>query len=203
MRKIFDESSLVQGSDAWISWREKGIGSSEIATIMGLNPYRTREDLLLEKTGQKPREDLSNKYVVKRGTALEPIARNLFNETTNSNFTPVIFQSEEHPFMKYSSDGFDETKDQVIEIKCMGAKNHNKVLIDKTPIDYYVPQIQWALMISGCKSCHFISYNPEFEENLISINVLPNHAFFVQMKEAALKFWDEVQEYLNVLKDNT
>ncbi len=36
--KIID---LEQGTPEWLEWRKNGIGSSDIATIMGANPYQT------------------------------------------------------------------------------------------------------------------------------------------------------------------
>ena len=43
----------------WLEERKKGIGGSDAATILGLNPYKTSIDLWEEKTGRKDAEDIS------------------------------------------------------------------------------------------------------------------------------------------------
>lgn len=188
---------MEQGSPEWIKWRGKGIGSSEVATILNVNPYENIEDLWRLKLGLIPPKDLSKNFAVIRGTALEPVARNLININTESRFEPATFEHQEYPFMRYSSDGFDRDKNEVIEIKCMSSKNHLKVCTEKRVIEYYMPQCMWALMITGASVCHFVSYNPEFEENLAFVQVKPDEQYFSMMKEKALAFWECVQNRIN------
>ena len=38
--------------DAWLQERSKGIGGSDVATVLGLNPYKTPLSLWEEKTGK-------------------------------------------------------------------------------------------------------------------------------------------------------
>lgn len=62
----------------WLEERKKGIGGSDAATIMGLNPYKTNVELWKEKTGKKEAEDISDKPYVKYGTLAEEYLRELF-----------------------------------------------------------------------------------------------------------------------------
>ncbi len=39
--------------EEWLEERKNGIGGSDAATILGLNPYKTNIDLWEEKTGRK------------------------------------------------------------------------------------------------------------------------------------------------------
>ena len=188
---------MEQGSKSWLEWRNKGIGSSDIATILGVNPYNSVEDLWLEKTGQKPPPDLSNNFAVKRGTALEPIARNLINDRLSMHYDPATFEHPEYKFMRYSSDGYERDANEIIEIKCMGPKNHNKVLTEKRVIDYYMPQCMWGLMITGAYLCVFVSYNPEFENNLAMVEVHPDESYFKMIKEKSIWFWECVEQMKN------
>ena len=43
--------------EQWLENRKGGIGSSEVATIVGLNPYETPYQLWLRKTGQIPAKE--------------------------------------------------------------------------------------------------------------------------------------------------
>lgn len=185
---------MEQGSKEWLIWRNKGIGSSDIATILGVNPYKSIKKLWREKTGIDIPEDISKKMPVIRGNRLEPIARELFNRNENSQFIPALFEDKEHPFMRYSSDGADFDKQEIIEIKCMGEKNHNKVITTNQVLDYYIPQCQWGMMISEAKICHFIAYNPDFPNPIHSIKVYPNIVMFKLMREKALWFQKCVEE---------
>ena len=49
-------SKIIRPADreAWLKEREKGIGSSEATTLMGVNPYEDRYRLIMRKTGQMP-----------------------------------------------------------------------------------------------------------------------------------------------------
>jgi len=54
--------------EEWLEERKNGIGGSDAATILGLNPYKTNIDLWEEKTGRKEAIDISDKPYVKYGT---------------------------------------------------------------------------------------------------------------------------------------
>lgn len=192
-----NQINLEQGSDQWKLWRKKGIGSSDIGTVMGKNQYQTVKTLWLEKTGQKDPEDLSDNFFVKRGQQLEPIAREIFNERTNSIFTPATFVHEEFPYMKFSADGIDFDKNEIIEIKCMMSKNHEKAIKDNAPSESYYLQMQWGLMITGAKVCHFVAYNPEYPEPIFTKIIEPDKSIFSDMQKAAHWFWKCVEEKLD------
>jgi putative phage-type endonuclease len=185
---------MEQNTNDWLQWRSKGIGSSDIGTILGVNTYQNVHDLWLVKTNQKPAEDLSNNFFVKRGSALEPLARDIFNEQTDSNFIPATFVHKEIPFMKFSADGVDFDKNEIIEIKCMMRKNHEKTIKENKPSESYYFQMQWSLMITEYKVCHFIAYNPEMPDPIFTMPIYPDESAFVEMKNYAHWFWHCVTE---------
>lgn len=192
---------MIERED-WLLWRSKGIGSSDIAAIMGENPYRSKLEVFLEKTNQiKPMglirgsKDLSKNLAVQRGIALEPIARNKVNEVLNSSFVPINFNHKTIEFMKYSSDGYDAEINKLIEIKCMSKNNHQRVIESNNVLSYYYPQIQWALMVSEAESIYFVSYCQQAQQSLVMIEYFPNLDYFQVMKDFAISFWDDVLEY--------
>jgi hypothetical protein len=67
--KIVD---LEQGSRKWLDWRYEGIGASDAPAIMGENPWKSRQRLLLEK---RSRRDAAKNSRMNKGTTLEPEAR--------------------------------------------------------------------------------------------------------------------------------
>lgn len=64
--------------EEWLEERKKGIGGSDAAVILGLNPYKNNIRLWEEKTGKVQAEDISDKPYVKYGTQAEDLLRELF-----------------------------------------------------------------------------------------------------------------------------
>ena len=68
--------------EKWLEERKKGIGGSDAAAILGLNPYKDNIKLWEEKTGRRQAEDISEKEYVKYGTNAEDLLRELFKQFT-------------------------------------------------------------------------------------------------------------------------
>ena len=68
----------INNSDDWHKERFKGLGGSDVASIIGMNPFKTNVDLWREKTGRIKPEDISEKPQVKYGKLAEEHLRKLF-----------------------------------------------------------------------------------------------------------------------------
>lgn len=79
-RKVIQmiEMTILKDREAWLKNRTRGLGGSDISSVVGLNPYKSNVDLWLEKTGQTTPEDISEKPYVKYGTQAEQHLRELF-----------------------------------------------------------------------------------------------------------------------------
>lgn len=91
--------------------RDKYIGGSDIPAIMGISPFKTRWELLLEKSGLKPSEFEGNRYT-EYGNIIEPQIRDYINVKYNTDFEPNRVIDGD---IRYHSDGFNDTC--VLEIK--------------------------------------------------------------------------------------
>ena len=58
MAKMIMTVAEMADRDAWLKMRTQGIGGSDAGTIVGLNPWKSKYELWLEKTGQVVPEDL-------------------------------------------------------------------------------------------------------------------------------------------------
>lgn len=93
----------------WLEERKKGIGGSDAATILGLNPYKTNIQLWKEKTRRKDAEDISDKQYVKYGHQAEEYLRDLFKldfpkyEVSHKEYS--IIKHPRYPFLFASLDG--------------------------------------------------------------------------------------------------
>ena len=77
--KVLLENIHLQ-RDEWLKLRKNYIGSSEIGTICGLNPYSSPLQLWRYKTGRdSPREDNDFLWL---GRRMEPVIGELFEKRT-------------------------------------------------------------------------------------------------------------------------
>lgn len=96
--------------------REKFIGGSDIPAIMGISPFKSRWELLLEKAGLKERDFDGNRYT-EYGHIIEPKIRAYINEVNAMAFEPnQVIDGD----LRFHTDGVwgDDQKDKwVLEIK--------------------------------------------------------------------------------------
>lgn len=94
--------------EEWLKHRTR-IGGSDAAAILGLNPWKSNVQLWMEKTGQTPVPDISDKDVVKYGVAAEPLLRSLFAidfpEYEIEYFGDNMILNDDFPFAAASLDG--------------------------------------------------------------------------------------------------
>lgn len=146
---------ILPNHEEWLKERSNTIGGSDASAVVAMNPYKTNEELWLEKTGQVIPEDISDKSYVKYGTEAEPLLRELFKldfpqyqvfyEENN------LFRNEKYPWGHYSADGWltdEQGRLGILEIKTteilqsMQKEKWNK----RMPDNYYV-QCLHGLMI--------------------------------------------------------
>jgi putative phage-type endonuclease len=87
------------------------IGGSDIPVIMGISPFNTRYNLLLEKAGLKENDFSGNKYT-EYGKVLEPLIRSYINEMYQTSFIPNQTIKGD---LRANTDGFND--ERVLEIK--------------------------------------------------------------------------------------
>lgn len=140
-------------SAQWRSARKDGVGGSDAAAVLGLNPYATPYTVWLEKTGRMVPEDISEKESVYWGTVLEDVIAREFQKrhpemkVKRSN---AMLWSTEHPFMFASVDRIitDESgRRGILEIKTAGERRKGD-WEDGVP-NYYLPQVTHYLAVTG------------------------------------------------------
>lgn len=157
----YSVSKVEQGSSAWLELRQTKITATDTATIMGLNPFKTRQELWLQKLGLKDPEPLNDKML--EGQILEEKARIYINEYLETDFKPVVLLSNSHAFMMASLDGMD-SKGKILEIKC-GAKSYKQILEGYIP-EYYIAQMQKQMYVADASYCRYLCYrsNTQWKE---------------------------------------
>lgn len=152
MKQILDKTNMTE--EDWQEYRQsqKGIGGSDVATILGLNPYKSAFTLWLEKTGQVETKKLENENI-EWGNTLEPVIRAKFARETGFEVkeNPYVLQHDTYDFMIANIDGevFDPEKGEwgVLEIKTAGERMKGE-WVDGPPNHYHL-QIQHYLAVMG------------------------------------------------------
>ena len=157
MKKIIDKRKMTP--DDWQQYRaqQKGIGGSEAATVLGIQPSYAKPPFILwlEKTGQKDIEPVDNDYI-KWGNIMEPVIRKQFALETGlkvyqNNF---VLQHEEYDFMYANLDGevIDPNREGrgVLEIKTTSEWNRKEWEGDHVP-NHYMCQLQHYMAVTGYK----------------------------------------------------
>lgn len=83
------KSTLDMTRTEWLMDRQKGIGGSDVATILGLNKWKAPYQLWLEKTGQIEIEE-SDSEPAYWGNVLEEVVAKEFTERTGKKFEDGI-----------------------------------------------------------------------------------------------------------------
>lgn len=139
----------------WLEVRRRGIGSSDAAAAVGLNPYKSQLELWLEKTGRgqslptpDPQEEDGPTYW---GTLLEPIVAAHYTRRTGRRVRRInaVLQHPSQPWMLANIDreilGDDDV--QILECKTAGL-NGARLWADGVP-EYVQLQVLHQLAVTG------------------------------------------------------
>lgn len=91
----------------WLKHRESGIGSSEVATIVGLNPWETKYQLWRRKKGLDPAKE--ENFAMKAGHYLEDAVAQFWHDETGQDIIKSsagdwLIVDDERPYMRVSPD---------------------------------------------------------------------------------------------------
>jgi putative phage-type endonuclease len=180
-----DEATLTKAPE-WHTRRSRGIGGSEVASILGLSPYRTAHVLWLEKSGRVQPEDISGLPHVLRGVLGEETCRMMIEQERLRAYRPKTWQGDK-PHYLCSDDGFNPDEEEILEIKAMGKDNHEAASRGIVP-PHYLCQCIWNLFVSKAKRCWFVSFRPE-DGSKHEIEVLPDPVEAERIAAAVDHFW--------------
>lgn len=197
MAKLIMTVEQMQDQAAWLAMRNKGLGGSDIATVMGLNKYKSPLRLWMEKTGQLDEEDLSDNQYVRFGQKFEPVLAECFTEDTGLKVRRVgLMQHDDHPWALASIDRMIVGQNELLEIKTGGAFTGKNWDGDEIPDSYYC-QVQWYLFVSGCERAHI--YCLIGGNKPIYKVVERNEEDIKRIFEDAKEFWHKVEN--NIMPD--
>ena len=150
MVERFRQCKKTERHLAWLKSRKAGVGGSDMSTILGLNAFKTPYDLWLEKTGRVEPEDISDKWAVVKGNALENELRKRFRaqhpEMLVTDGTDKQFISRGKPYLRASLDGILQNLEGPIDKGIpLETLNHGeatgRLFIQTKPFDVKLPML--------------------------------------------------------------
>ena len=178
----------------WLNARRGGIGSSEVATILGVNPWDTPYKLWLRKTGRvEEKEDET--FLMKAGHYLEDAVSRFYADETGVNIvkssaSEFVVVDKEKDYMRVSPDRY---------AYLAGAKrtNANKIIVEckttQLPIDVdSIPKhwfVQLMYQLSVCRidngALAWLTQGREFGYK----NIAYDADFAKWIREEVERFW--------------
>lgn len=146
------EIKLEQGTQAWLEWREQGIGASDVPAIFGISPYTKPWALYAQKTGKGKK--IEHNPAMQKGVEYEPAMRAFVSKHMGRNFRATCGQHDKNDWMIASFDGFadDEVGIHLLECKYVGADALLDFATKGTIPEHHLCQMWYQAQVSGAKS---------------------------------------------------
>jgi putative phage-type endonuclease len=152
--------------EEWLKLKENTIGSSEIATICGVNEFQTSLELWARKTQKIPPQEAT--IPMRMGTMFEPVIGELFaiHNQVKVHRANIMAVHEVHSWASASPDFFlsIETEPEALETKFTTWRNRH--IWDHGIPSCYLIQTNWQMGVCGIKRGHVAGLVGDDFENL-------------------------------------
>ena len=190
------KSTLEMTHQEWLEDRRKGIGGSDVATILGLNKYKSVYQLWLEKTDQIEVTSAQSEAAY-WGNTLEEVVAEEFSKRTGKKVRRrnKVFEHSKYPFLRANIDRDIVGENAVLECKTANQFLANEWDEDEIPIQY-ICQVQhymnvlnldyvyFAVLIGGQK---FVWKKMERDQELIDMITEKLVAFWTENVEKGIE----------------
>ena len=184
--------------EEWLQYRQTGIGSSEVATIVGLNPWETPYQLWRRKLGIDPPKQES--FAMKAGHYLEDAVAQFWHDETGQDIIKRsaidwIIRSTDKPYMLVSPDrtywlaDMPHSKSNKGRLEC---KTTQKTIDPDDIPKHWFCQVQYQLGVAELEkgSLAWLCSGREFGYKNLSL--VPD--FYSWLVEEVERFWmDNIQ----------
>lgn len=148
------KSTLEMTHEEWLQDRMRGIGGSDVATILGLNKWKSPYQLWLEKTGQIDLEHTESEPAY-WGNVLEEVVAKEFQERTGKKVRRrnQVFEHPLHPFLRANIDRDVVGENALLECKTANAFLGKEWEGDEVPLSYLC-QVQHYMNVLNKEYCY-------------------------------------------------
>lgn len=187
-----DAPASYRNREEWLKERQSGIGGSDAAAVLGVNPFMTPLELWESKVQEVAQVEPTGPML--RGIHLEPVAADLYVEQTGRQVRrQPLRRHSEHKHMIANVDRQilatteDVTSTGVLEVKCPGLRVMAKVKARGLE-DYMTVQLMHYLAVLGYTWGSFALFNAE-NWQLIHFDLEADLDFIDMLVEKEAEFW--------------
>jgi putative phage-type endonuclease len=206
---------IEQRTEEWFQQRLGKVTASRISDVIAKTKTgvsTSRQNYLIQLVSERLTGKKGDSFVNQAmldGIEREGAARELYERTRGVSVTEIGFF--DHPVIKNSGaspDGAVNAEEDgkyagLIEVKSPIETTHTNTLMSKSVPSKYIPQMQWQLACTGAKWVDFVSYNPNFPEELqlFVARVDRDDTYIGELEAEVIKFLDEVEQTIIKLKE--
>jgi putative phage-type endonuclease len=199
-----------QRTPEWFAKRVGKVTASRVADVMaktktGYSASRASymADLVVEAMTGKPKPRGFETDAMRRGTEIEPFARDRYSAHTGNLVDQIDFV--DHPTIASagcSPDGLIGD-DMIVEFKAPETHTHFDYIESRTVPARYMAQIQFQLACTGRKRADFVSFDDRVPEHLqlLIIPVERDDKYIAEMEREIIKFLEERDAKVKFLKE--
>lgn len=182
----------VADREAWLKERQHFLGATDIAAIMGRNPWKTPLQVYLEKTGIIEPEPPGPAAM--RGIKLEPYIATIYTQETGEVVRKARFARRDgtQSYLAASPDYQRVSDGRLVEIKSHSpklAREYGPAGTDQVP-ERELLQVTWQMHMTGlCGGADLIALFGVDDVRIFTVPYVPEIA--EAMQEAAVRFWED------------
>jgi putative phage-type endonuclease len=199
-----------QRSVEWYSVRTKYLTSSDVASVLNLNKYQTRDEILFKKCGMSS-EFIGNEATL-HGQKYEDEALDIYSQLTGRQVFGVglipyetvhessVYHNINCDFLAGSADGISivENSVNVLEVK---APFRRRICMGQIP-SHYLPQLYMNMFILNVNHGDFIEYVPHGHHgqhgHMNIVRIYRDDMWLMNAIPQLHSFWQEVLHYRTV-----
>lgn len=175
--------------EEWLSWRQKGIGGSDAAAILGLNRYKTPFQVYLEKSGEVIQEDIQSEAAY-WGTLHEDMVAKEFEIRSGKKVRRknMMLEHPDYPFMIANLDRVVIGEKALLECKTTSAYNLKEWDSEEVPESYLV-QVQHYLAVTGYEKAYIACLIGG--QRFVWKEITRDEELIKMIIESEKRFWEE------------
>lgn len=196
VKSLLQRERIEQHTPDWYLKRKLRITASDIGSVLGKNPYSSRNAVFKKKTGRAPTTYFTSAACT-HGLNTEDEARKVYEAITGIevvNEDIGLLVDQDFDFIGASPDGVAKYFPILLEIKCP----YSRVIIPgEVPIQYYC-QMQCQMQVCDINETHYIEYKKPHicERGMMAITVVKRDKdWWSEQLPALVTFWNDVEQF--------
>ncbi len=196
---------IEQGSSQWLELRSNYFTASSSGKWVAVEKRNKTQEkaamtaickTLAQMSGCEMKPHFED-WSMKRGTELEPKAREAYTTETGRTVEEVGFCSRDDIMAGFSPDGFIDERKGMLEIKCPEPQTHVKYILEPDHlIEYCYTQFHHEMAVSGCKYVDLYSYCPGLPSVLVRVY---RDAYTEDLLRGLIRLSAEFNDYKSIM----